>query len=222
MIYIYEKSISIAPSGAYDAHDRSQIKFERSYRGTMKQSHRITVLLCTFVMLATVMSAFGTTRAVGAAGVDTEEHRNYINGAADGYFYPNNPLNRAEIAQMLYNIIGRGSGKASSSFTDVDKKSWYYEPVSVLSSAGIVKGYADGTFRPTKALTRAELVSILVTMSGKSTAGAKASFSDVQITHWAYRAIGVAEANGWIKGTDGKFKPNEQVTRAEAVSIINR
>lgn len=190
----------------------------------MKQSYRITALVCVIVVFAAVLPALMPKyMSVGAVGIDTEQHSNYINGAADGYFYPNNPLTRAEIAQMLYNIVGKSSkNSAVPSFSDVDGDSWYYEAVSALSSAGIVKGYADGTFRPAKVLTRAELVNILVIMSGKSTAGAKASFTDVQITHWAYRAIGVAEANGWIKGADGKFKPNDKVTRAEAVSIINR
>lgn len=161
--------------------------------------------------------------AVGAREASSIKHTDYVRGKDDGCFHPADPLTRAEIAQILYNIVGQNSkNSAVPSFSDVDEDIWYYEAVSALSSAGIIKGYADGTFRPAKELTRAELVSILVTMSGKSTAGAKASFTDVQITHWAYRSIGVAEASGWIEGTDGKFKPNDKVTRAEAVSIINR
>ena len=171
----------------------------------------VALLLAAIVIVScvTVSSAAGTV-----------SHRNYINGSSDGLFHPNDPVSRAEIAQMIYNL--RTDLKAgTATFSDVDKASWYAPAVSALASAGIMKGYAGGSFKPEKTVTRAELVQIIVTMSGRKTSGLKPSFADVPASHWAYRAIALAEASGWIKGSNGLFRPDDGMTRAEAVTVLN-
>ena len=98
---------------------------------------------------------------------------------------------------------------------------WYNNPISTMSALGIITGYPDGTFKPNKPITRAEFAAIAArfdeTQSGKS-----ATFSDV-IGHWAAKEIGIAYANEGIKGyPDGTFKPDQNITRAEAMTMINR
>ena len=151
------------------------------------------------------------------------EHKNYINGFSDGLFHPNDTLSRAETAQMFANLNPDIRG-GSASFTDVKNDAWYYDAVTALSSAGIMSGYADGSFKPAKAVTRAEFVTIMYLLSGKKgkNGDGGTSFSDVPQTHRAYPAICAAEANGWVKGSDGLFRPDDTITRAEAVTAINR
>lgn len=178
----------------------------------MRKLRKAAALICA-VMMVLSCSVIVTSAA-------SATHNNYINGSVDGLFHPNSYVTRAEIAQMIYNIKGnlKSGGK---SFSDVDKAMWYAPAVSALASAGIMNGYSNGTFKPNKNITRAELIQIIATMSGKKSGGLKCSFADVPAAHWAYKAIALAEANGWVKGSAGLFRPNDAMTRAEAVTVLN-
>ena len=148
-------------------------------------------------------------------------HQNYINGSTDGLFHPDDTINRAEVAQIFYNLRPdlKSSGKM---YADIKKDAWYEEAVISLASSGIISGYSDGTFKPMRAVTRAEFVSILSALYGSKNSVANTSFSDVPATHWAYSAIALAESMGWVKGSNGLFRPDDSLTRAEAVTAINR
>lgn len=174
----------------------------------------IVSALCAIVLLISPI-------AVGAKKAASTEHTGYVRGKDDGCFHPADPLKRAEIAQIIYSFTSSAPTDGSASFTDVQNGSWYYDAVISLSSAGILRGYADGGFKPEKSLTRAELVHILAALSERSFS-ADTSFSDVPRSHWAYDSIAVAEKCGWVVGTGGLFRPDDTVTRAEAVTIINR
>lgn len=157
----------------------------------------------------------------------TDEHIKYISGNAkkDGSCYtfnPNGKLTRAQAATIFYNLLADTSvGYGEVSFTDVKTSDWYYTAVRVLASNLVLTGYKDGTFRPTSAVTRAEFVTMLLRLMPQPEA--KCSFSDVRSDAWYYEAVAAAANKGWVKGyEDGCFGPNRTISRAEAVTIVNR
>ena len=153
------------------------------------------------------------------------DHFAYVIGYPDGTVHPNGQITRAEVATIFFRLlrdeVRDGAFTASNSYSDVAYGKWYNNPISTMSALGIITGYPDGTFKPNKPITRAEFAAIAArfdeTQSGKS-----ATFSDV-IGHWAAKEIGIAYYNDWIKGyPDGTFKPDQNITRAEAMTLINR
>ena len=86
---------------------------------------------------------------------------------------------------------------------------------------GIVKGNPDGTFDPDAPITRAEFAAIAARFDDKNT-NTTSNFSDIA-SHWAKDEIGVAANKGWINGyPDSTFRPDQYITRAEAMTLINR
>ena len=147
-------------------------------------------------------------------------HVRYINGASDGLFRPGTALSRAELAKIIYDLGDYPDGKPV--FNDVDAGRYYTTPVNALAAAGVLNGYSDGSFQPAKPVTRAEFVTILMRLSGKH-AQAAADFPDVPAGRFFSEAVAVAQENGWVNGyNDGTFRPNNPVTRAEAVTMVNR
>lgn len=153
------------------------------------------------------------------------DHFAYVIGYPDGTVHPNGQITRAEVATIFFRLlrdeVRNGAFTTSNTYSDVAYGKWYNNPISTMSALGIITGYPDGTFKPNKPITRAEFAAIAArfdeTQSGKS-----ATFSDV-IGHWAAKEIGIAYANEWIKGyPDGTFKPDQNITRAEAMTLINR
>lgn len=153
------------------------------------------------------------------------DHFAYVIGYPDGTVHPNGQITRAEVATIFFRLlrdeVRDGAFTTSNSYSDVAYGKWYNNPISTMSALGIITGYPDGTFKPNKPITRAEFAAIAArfdeTQSGKS-----ATFSDV-IGHWAAKEIGIAYYNEWIKGyPDGTFKPDQNITRAEAMTMINR
>lgn len=153
------------------------------------------------------------------------DHFAYVIGYPDGTVHPNGQITRAEVATIFFRLlkdeVRDGAFTTSNTYSDVAYGKWYNNPISTMSALGIITGYPDGTFKPNKPITRAEFAAIAArfdeTQSGKS-----ATFSDV-IGHWAAKEIGIAYYNDWIKGyPDGTFKPDQNITRAEAMTLINR
>lgn len=150
----------------------------------------------------------------------TTAHSAYISGYADGTFRPDAGITRAEATQLLYNQLNSKSGY-SKAFTDVEADAWYYDAVSLLAGKGAISGYTDGTFLPNNSITRAEFVTLVVRYAGLSTQGTE-DFADVN-GHWANTYIGAAVNAGYVGGySDGTFQPDTAITRAEAVTILNR
>ena len=154
--------------------------------------------------------------------LNTTTHDAYINGLGSGKFSPTGALTRAQAAKILYELLeSQAQGPFNTSFSDVSDSAWYATAVKTLASIGGINGYTDGTFRPNNNVTRAEFVTMLVNLTGAT--GSDVSFSDVSATHWARNAIAAASANGWVNGyTDGTFRPGNNITRAEAVVVMNR
>ena len=150
-----------------------------------------------------------------------EDHITYIFGYPDGSVRPNGCITRAEAAAMLarlLNIEAIGSA-AKPQFTDTES-SWYNKAINVSVFRGIMKGYPDGRFRPNAPITRAEFTQMISTIDNKPYG--VAPFADVP-GHWAERAIGSEYQAKRITGyQDGLFRPDANITRAEAAVILNK
>ena len=149
----------------------------------------------------------------------------WVNGVGAGEFQPNGTLTRAEAAKLLYELMTAQAHKqydrSDNGFSDVPAGKWYAVAVSTLANAGAIKGYSNGTFQPSKPITRAEFVTILTGIYGANTSKGM-PFADVD-SAWCHDAVATAYANGLVGGyADGTFHPNQTITRAEAVTILNR
>ena len=153
--------------------------------------------------------------------IKTEEHKAYIFGYPNGTVRPNGSITRAEAAAMLarlLNIEAIGSS-AKPNFIDTES-SWYNKAINASVLRGIMKGYPDGRFRPNAPITRAEFTQMISTIDNKPYG--EAPFVDVA-GHWAERAIGSEYQAKRITGyPDGLFRPDANITRAEAAVILNK
>ncbi|MGF9695399.1 X2-like carbohydrate binding domain-containing protein [Paenibacillus sp. MABNR03] len=151
----------------------------------------------------------------------TMRHEAYINGYKDGLFKPNNKITRAEMAAILAQVYDKGAVQSDVTFRDVDSSHWGAEAIAKVAKMGLMKGYKDGTFKPNQSLSRAEMASLAASLNpGPATPGS--GFSDIG-SHWAKDAILRAQSLGILTGyRDGTFRPNAELTRAEAVVVINR
>ena len=143
----------------------------------------------------------------------------YINGYPDGTFRPGKSMTRAEAASILAKLQRlplTDSGKPAFS----DANGWYNAVINAVVKAGYMKGYPDGSFKPDKPITRAEFATMLSHFMSAKTASNP--FTDAK-GNWAQEAIDKAYAQGIIKGyEDNTFRPAADVSRAEAVAMVNR
>ncbi len=156
--------------------------------------------------------------------LDTTNHNAYVSGRSATTFAPTGTLSRAEAAQLLYELMTEQAHKqydrSDNDFSDVPAGQWYTAAVSTLANVGAITGCGDGTFQPRKSISRAEFVTILTGIYGENTTKGM-PFSDVGHS-WYYDSVATAYANGWVSGySDGTFRPNQTITRAEAVVILN-
>ena len=170
-------------------------------------------------------SGTGTEPTQSAGLLDTTNHNAYVSGRTATTFVPNGTLTRAEAAKLLYELVTAQAHKqydrSDNGFSDVPAGKWYAVAVSTLANAGAIKGYGNGTFQPGKPITRAEFVTILTGIYGANTSKGM-PFADVG-SAWCHDAVATAYANGWVGGyADSTFHPNRTITRAEAVTILNR
>ncbi|SMB92681.1 S-layer homology domain-containing protein [Peptoniphilus asaccharolyticus DSM 20463] len=152
-----------------------------------------------------------------------ERHEAYISGYPDGTVRPDGKITRAEVSTIFARLTENSApANYSPKFSDVLAYDWFSDSVMKLSKKDIIKGYPDGTFKPNKSITRAEFATI-VSKYIKNPKAADETFVDVPMNHWAKDAIAKVKAEGLISGyPDGTFKPDAPITRAEAVSIVNR
>ena len=157
--------------------------------------------------------------------LDTENHYGYIVGYDDGTVRPNGKITRAEVATIFFRLLTDESRDAywcqTNDFSDVSASDWFNNAISTLTNAGILDGYEDGTFRPNGNITRAEFATIAVRFFDLTYEG-EDLFPDIS-DHWARDYINQAAAAGFVNGyEDGTFRPNNAITRAEAVTLVNR
>ena len=158
-------------------------------------------------------------------GLNGDDHFAYIVGYPDGNVKPGGNITRAEVATIFFRLLTEDVRTANStqanSLSDVSRGQWFNHAISTLSSMGIVKGNPDGTFDPDAPITRAEFAAIAARFDDKNTNNTS-NFSDIA-SHWAKDEIGVAANKGWINGyPDGTVRPNQYITRAEAMTLVNR
>jgi uncharacterized repeat protein (TIGR02543 family) len=157
--------------------------------------------------------------------LNSADHIAYVIGYTDGTVQPEASITRAEAATMLYRLLTEERRAALNTtqnvFSDVSADAWYAEAVNAMAQGGYINGYPDGSFRPNANITRAEFVAMVVRFLDE--AETTGTFTDVQPGYWAYAAITRAAAAGWIDGyPDGTFGPTLEITRAEAMRILNR
>ena len=157
--------------------------------------------------------------------LNNENHFAYIVGYEDGTVRPNANISRAEVAAIFFRLlkddVRDDNLTANSVFTDVAFGKWYNKSISTMAKIGIVKGRTADTFAPNAPITRAEFAAICSRFD-RSNVEIKSDFNDIS-GHWAEKEIRRAASLGWIKGyADGSFKPDQNITRAEAASMINR
>ena len=183
--------------------------FDRSSGGGSGGSHKPTVTIPDDV----------------PTGLNGKDHYAYVVGYPDGMVYPQKNITRAEVATIFFRLLTDETREAnmtkSNGYNDMKDGAWYTCAVSTLSKMGIIKGYEDGSFKPDASISRAEFAAIAARFDpdGDKT---PATFSDVS-SHWAKDEISIAANHGWIKGyEDGSFKPDQKITRAETMTLVNR
>ena len=168
--------------------------------------------------------ARSTDYKIGGVTVSTEKvsQPSYIAGFPDGTFKPSNQVTRAEAVRMFVKLVNNGAElpkNPTTSFKDANN-AWYSDEINFAVAKGFIKGYSDGTFKPNQAITRAEFAQMISAFVKNGYPGT-GSFKDVK-GHWASDAISALYGNKNIKGYgDGTFKPDQKLTRAEAVTILN-
>ena len=158
--------------------------------------------------------------------LNTEDHFAYIVGYEDGEVKPNNNITRAEVATIFFRLLTDEARadfwSQENDYSDVSATDWFNNAVSTLSNAGIIDGYEDGTFRPNAPITRAEFTAI-ATRFFDYTAEYEGAFNDVSYSSWYADYVQAAVDMGLVDGyEDGGFHPDSYITRAEAVTIVNR
>ncbi len=175
-------------------------------------------------------TANGTTDKNGMLILPGSKHKAYIMGYPDGSFRPDGDMSRAEAAAIFARLIAdkkNESVKGTPSFKDTPNNEWYSAFVGYLEKYNIISGYEDGTFRPDESITRAEFVTIAVRyyslFNEVKSVSNTTKYNDLSNNYWAIKNISYATSEKWLNGySDGSFRPDIVVTRAEVVTIINR
>ena len=158
------------------------------------------------------------------AVLNREDHFQYIQGYPDNTVRPEGLITREEVSAVFYRLLTNESRSdiwtTNENFPDVDSTRWSLRHIATLANGSIIQGYPDGTFKPGSFITRAELATIASRFDNLSPFESN-SFSDIG-GHWANEYINSASIKGWVNGyPDGTFKPNQYITRAEFVTLVN-
>ncbi len=161
-----------------------------------------------------------------APGLNSADHFAYIIGYPDGNVRPTGNITRAEVATIFFRLMTddyrTANWSTTSSFSDVEAgKVWYNNAVATTEKAGLIKGMPDGTFSGERSITRAEFAAIAARFLSNEEVTVK-PFDDIA-GHWAEQDILRAVQAGWIRGDgDGRFRPDDPITRAEVMTLVNR
>ena len=162
-----------------------------------------------------------------AEAVNYVSDKELMNGVGTG-FDPNGTMTRGMLVTVLYRMAGSPAvtGKVSEKFTDCTDGSWYADAVLWASANGIVDGYSDGTYKPTKAVNRQEMAKILYgydKVGGKNADGIteKLTYTDADaIGEWALESVVYCTAAGYLAGSNGAFNPKGTATRAMGAKVL--
>ena len=163
-------------------------------------------------------------KPVEKPALERGDHFAYMVGYDDGTIRPNANITRAEVATIFFRLLTDDSREKywsdQNPYSDISAGAWYNNAVSTMTRAGVLTGYDDGTFRPNANITRAEFAAIAARFLSDGYTGPD-RFSDIS-GHWAAEYINRAARAGWIGGYgDSTFRPDQPITRAEAMTLIN-
>lgn len=154
-------------------------------------------------------------------------YRAYVSGYEDNTFKPDAKITRAEAAYLLAKaVFGEeelSGADTASKFADTQAGAWYAKALNLMAGKGILKGYRGNLFKPDQAVSRAEFIAMAVKalQAGEGSLEVR-EFKDLKQNHWAYAVIKTALSNGYVKGyEDTTFRPDANITRAEAVTMTN-
>lgn len=159
-----------------------------------------------------------------------EDIRKFIElGYADGYedntFRPDDTITRAEFVKLVNRVFNL-KNKADENFTDVYRWDWYYDEVCIALNSGYINGYEDGSFKPNNMITRQEAMKIITSLKDTKDLNLDKIFlfnDYIQIEEWARPYVEGAIESGYIKGDENNnINPQNKLTRAEAVTMLNR
>ena len=173
--------------------------------------------------ITTVWAGWEETSVPGMLNGD--DHYAYIQGYSDGTVRPNANITRAQVATIFFRLLDEDVRDDNlttyNTFPDVDEDYWANTAISTMASLGVINGRNSGLFDPDAYITRAEFAAICARFDDSGVDGIT-TFTDT-VGHWAEDEISRAAALGWIQGySDGTFRPNQYITRAQAVTMINR
>ena len=158
------------------------------------------------------------------ASIEKMTAKGIINGYSDGTFKPEQSVTRAEMAKMISVLLGLGTD-GKSIFEDVADGEWFSGYVAAAAQSGIVKG-ADGRFMPNEYITRqdaAVMIARALEFKGKTVAADTPRFADNNlIADYAAPYVGALANMGVVNGSDGKFMPLSNITRAETAALLDR
>ena len=162
----------------------------------------------------------------GAVGLNDTDHFAYVIGYDEDHVRPLANITRAEAATIFFRLMTddfrQANWTTANSFSDVKEGDWYNNAVSTCAKAGILAGYEDGSFKPNANITRAEFAAIAARFLDDSRVDdGKGDFSDTA-DHWAASYIRLAAKAGWINGNGNRFDPEDFITRAQVMTIVNR
>lgn len=154
-----------------------------------------------------------------------KDHFAYVVGYMDGTVRPLNNISRAEVATIFFRLLNEDIREenltTANTFDDVNEGMWCNTAISTMAKLGVVKGRTTAHFDPNAPITRAEFAAICARFDTSKRTG-DSDFTDIS-GHWAEAEIERAASLGWIMGyTDGTFRPENYITRAEAMTMINR
>ena len=159
--------------------------------------------------------------------LNTEDHYSYIIGYKDGTLRPYGTITRGEVATIFFRLLTDETREAywsqTNNYSDCNSELWCNNAISTLSSMGIIDGFEDGTFRPYAKITRAQFAKIAVGFFETTTAEYQGYYTDVPEDAWFTDYVEAASRVGLIQGfEDNTFRPNTNITRAQACVIVNR
>ena len=150
------------------------------------------------------------------------DHVPYIGGYPDNTVRPGNAITRAEVAMIFFRLLSSNDKHlpTTTAFSDAVPGAWYAQAVNYLARIDILNGYPDGTFRPNRPITRGEFAAVASRFDNLFAVDTNA-FPDIA-GHWAREYINSAYVKGWVNGyADGTFRPQQNITRAEVVKVVN-
>lgn len=165
------------------------------------------------------------TPLAGSVGLNNTDHFAYIEGYNDGTVRPLDNMTRAEAVTIFFRLMDDAYRLANwsteNSYTDVNAGDWYNNAVSTCANAGILDAFTGSEFLPNQPITRAEFAVIAAGFAGAEFTGESVGDFDDTAGHWAAAEIRKAAEAGWVHGDKGSFKPDELITRAEVVTLVN-